>query len=271
MSRFFLVILYLSMSGHIFADVRSNQVTIVSAFLSNINHIKTRNIEDYIKNGEFLLLADIPKVIFIESSIYDRYYKKNHSNGLYPKTSFRFIDRDSLWLWQYIEMIQCFNLKVNPYKDTLEYIFMMCNKTEWVSKAIDLDIFHTEQYIWVDFGLFHVFKDQKIFDYELIQLKRKSYDFVRIGGSWDLAVEPKKRNMDIYREVAWYFAGGVFGGDKESLQQFHKLVKEKCKEVIFEKKSIMWEVNIWYLVYLENKEIFSVYSCGHNSSILSNY
>jgi hypothetical protein len=53
------------MSGHIFADVRSNQVTIVSAFLSNINHIKTRNIEDYIKNGEFLLLADIPKVIFI--------------------------------------------------------------------------------------------------------------------------------------------------------------------------------------------------------------
>ena len=33
----------------------------------------------------------------------------------------------------------------------------------------------------------------------------------------------------------------------------------------------MWEVNIWYLVYKENKELFDNYYCNHNNTIIDNY
>lgn len=254
---------------HIYAEIADNSVTIVSAFLA-INN-KNRSVYDYVDHSEYLLKSDIPKVIFIDSFIYDCYYKKKYFEGVYPKTVFIPIDQNSLWLRSYEGLIQNFNVVGNPNKDTLDYMFVICNKTEWVAQAIALNIFNTDQFVWVDFGLFHIFKDPKLFDYELKELQKKSYDVVRIGGCWSFEYEPEKRNIDIYRNVAWYFAGGVFGGNKESLKQFNKLVKEKCKEVIFQKNSIMWEVNIWYLVYLENKELFNIYSCGHNYSLLSNY
>lgn len=33
----------------------------------------------------------------------------------------------------------------------------------------------------------------------------------------------------------------------------------------------MWEVNIWFLIYLENKDLFDYYSCDHNNTIIDNY
>lgn len=48
-------------------------------------------------------------------------------------------------------------------------------------------------------------------------------------------------------------------------------MKKKCAEIIQSKRSIMWEVNIWYLIYLENKNLFSPYICNHDESILKNY
>ena len=48
-------------------------------------------------------------------------------------------------------------------------------------------------------------------------------------------------------------------------------MKEKCLQIIQEKQSLMWEVNIWYLIYLENKELFDEYKCDHNESLITNY
>ena len=33
----------------------------------------------------------------------------------------------------------------------------------------------------------------------------------------------------------------------------------------------MWEVNIWYLVWKENKDIFDPYFSDHNQSVINNY
>ena len=48
-------------------------------------------------------------------------------------------------------------------------------------------------------------------------------------------------------------------------------MKEKCIKIIKSRNSIMWEVNIWYLIYLENKELFQPYLCDHNNTIIDNY
>jgi len=33
----------------------------------------------------------------------------------------------------------------------------------------------------------------------------------------------------------------------------------------------MWEVNIWYIIYNENKHLFDIYKCNHDNSIIENY
>ena len=48
-------------------------------------------------------------------------------------------------------------------------------------------------------------------------------------------------------------------------------MKEKCITIMTTKNTIMWEVNIWYLIYIENKELFNIYKCDHNSSLVFNY
>ena len=48
-------------------------------------------------------------------------------------------------------------------------------------------------------------------------------------------------------------------------------MKEKCIKIINEKKTLMWEVNIWYLIYKENNNLFDCYNCDHNESVVSNY
>ena len=92
---------------------------------------------------------------------------------------------------------------------------------------------------------------------------------MRIGGIWDVKyIYP----IDIYKDIAWYFAGGVFGGNKQTLLQFADLMMTKCIQIIEERNAIMWEVNIWYLIYLEcNIPLFNIYNCDHNSSIIDNY
>ena len=56
------------------------------------------------------------------------------------------------------------------------------------------------------------------------------------------------------------------GPTKEGLQ-----IINAARKIIQEKKHIMWEVNIWYLIYREFPEIFDFYLCDHNISILKNY
>ncbi len=257
------------------AEVKSDSIshqenaTLVSAFISNGNQRTDRTTKDYVLLSQHLLKCDIPKVIFIEPFIYDFYFRINDEHGMYPQTRFVFIDRDSIFLHQYRKQI------IYPAgsgeKDTLDYFMIICNKTEWVRQAIELNFFETDQYVWVDFGLFHIYSDEEKFRNSLNFLVKKTYENIRIGGIWNLEITPESRHLDIYRTVAWYFCGGVFGGAKDKLILFNELVQKKCKEIIFLKHALMWEVNIWYLVYLDNKELFDFYSCGHNCSILNNY
>jgi hypothetical protein len=145
----------------------------------------------------------------------------------------------------------------------------MCNKTEWIRKAIENDIFNSKNFIWIDFGIKQVcnWSDNE-FILKLDNLQVKNYDKVRIGHIWDLSVI---YDSDILKQITWYFAGGVFGGNKNILLKFADLMKDKCIEIMNITDSIMWEVNIWYILYKETPDLFEPYSCNHNNSIIDNY
>ena len=241
---------------------------IVSAFVSNVNDRYDNALNRYYNFGKFLLKSSVPKIIFVDEIMFELIGEEYDK----MKTLIVKIDKKTSYLYDYAHYLTKFQLNSTDYtKDTIEFMFTMCNKTEWMKQAINLNHFKTNNFIWIDFGIKHIFQgvctDEEFVE-KINRLKYKTYDNVRIGGIWNLNY---KFNIDIYKDVAWYFAGGVFGGNKNSLLKFAELMKEKCIDIMTSKNTIMWEVNIWYLIYNENKGLFDSYGCNHNASIIDNY
>jgi len=91
---------------------------------------------------------------------------------------------------------------------------------------------------------------------------------VRISTIWDLNAQ---YNVDIYKNITWYFAGSIFGGKRPFLIEFARTMKNICLDIIETKNTLMWEVNVWYLLYKKNPFLFDIYKCDHNKSIVENY
>jgi hypothetical protein len=239
--------------------------TIVSAFVSN-NLDEDIIMNKYYQNGKLLLKTNVPKIIFLDEKMFNLIGEDyNKSNTILIQ-----IYKEDIYLNNYRKLVTDFNLNTdNIKKDTLDYILTMCNKTEWVKTAILLNNFKTDNFIWIDFGIRYMFNcsDEEFIDH-LNNLHNKIYSNIRIAKIWNLDIT---YSGDIYKNITWYFAGTIFGGNKEKLLLFADKTKDKCMEIITTKNTLMWEVNIWYLIYLDNKEIFDAYFCDHNNSLLNNY
>lgn len=143
-------------------------VTIVSEFYNNVNKRTDRNFNNYVNYGNVLLKAKINKIIFTDEEMYKKINQYENENTKIILTN----KEDDIYLYKYLNILD--NFKVNTtstLKDTLEYMFINCNKTEVIRKAIELNYFNTEDFIWLDFGIRHVFKNNS--DEEFIKKNRK--------------------------------------------------------------------------------------------------
>jgi len=237
--------------------------TIVSAFLKNLNSF--RSIDKYIEYGKKLINSEQNKIIFIEEDVYTSYIKNEITNN--SNTVFIFINRLDLYFYEYYNKLDKFDVTTdNPTKDTLEYMFVQCNKTEWIRHAIIKNPFNSDQFIWVDFGIYHIVNNDDEFYKSINNLNTKSYENVRIArGHLNLT------DKNIFKNIIWFFLGGIFGGHKDALLQFADIMKHKCIDIMENNKTIFWEVNIWYLIHNEFPDLFLGYNADHNLSILTNY
>jgi len=266
---------------------------VVTAFVTNINNRRDRDVNKYIEYGKLLMSNNIKsyKIVFIERDIFNKYfnivdkycsfkYEDNIFNYIIENnTIFVMFEKTYNYLYNYIDEITQFNVNTdNPGKDTLEYIFVQCHKTEWIKIAISLveiikydmlELNDKLQFIWVDFGIYHMFNNNvDLFNDSFTQLHEIKNNKVRIAS----CIHPNNTyHSDIYKNVAWYFAGSVFGGLGVSLLKFAELMKAECINIIKERNHLMWEVNIWYLIYLKHPELFDPYNCNHNASIIASY
>jgi len=239
--------------------------TIVSAFVTGVNQRKDLDISKYIEYGKKLLDIPVPKVIFIEDEIYKTYFEKEACIN----TLFIMINRFDTYLYKHIDKITDFHINSSkPEKDTVDFLFVQCNKTEWMREVIEKNPFKTEQFVWIDFGIYHIVKDDTLFNKIIYKIAQTECSKVSICSCWNLRL-PFVR--DIHKDVAWYFAGGIFGGEPEYLIKFSDKMKETCIRYINEHHSLVWETNIWYLIYKKNAELLTPYLGDHNSSMLQNY
>jgi len=243
--------------------------TIVSAFVTGVNQRKDIDISQYIEFGKKLLEIPIPKIIFIEEFIFKTYFANDNSLNKYPFTHFVIIYRFNIYLYDYLDKITNFQLNSSkPEKDTIDFLFVQCNKTEWMKTAAQNNPFKTKQFVWIDFGIYHIVRDDFLFKKTILNIAQMECSKVSICSCWNLRL-PFVRDID--KDVAWYFAGGIFGGEPEYLLQFADKMKQKTIQNIQEKNSLIWETNLWYLIYKENPEIFTPYLADHNICMLQNY
>jgi|AntAceMinimDraft_5_1070358.scaffolds.fasta_scaffold96007_2 hypothetical protein len=248
-----------------------NNVTIVTAFISNSN--KHRKTEEYINQGKKLLSIVLPKVVFIENHIFQKYFQQKIDN--YPLTKFIIINNHEISsIYEPVDKMTNFNLNTQtPNKDTKEYICLMLHKTEWLKKTIEQNnCYNTEQFIWIDFGIFHILNNDELlennFTNEIYKINETKNNKIKIASCWNLEMN---FNIDPLTNILWYFLGGIFGGDKSSLIEFSELVKKKALCILNEHNTLTWEVNIWYLVYKENPALFNPYYCDHNITMIQGY
>lgn len=60
-------------------------------------------------------------------------------------------------------------------------MFVQCNKTEWIREAILKNPFNSDQFIWIDFGIYHIVNNDDEFYTGINNLNTKSYENVRIA------------------------------------------------------------------------------------------
>lgn len=278
-------------------------MNIVSGFISNVNKRSDRDITKYIKYGLELMAVEIPMTVFIEREVFETllpivssglkeemFVYRVHGgvmDGIQQIYSyihighitFVFFRVCDLFLWSHKKMAHCFKLNTgNPDKDTLEYMMVQCQKSEWMAIASQMKG-EKKEYVWIDFGAFHMFQGKiDVFQSELYKMRARvntrilqsgiDVSRIKFARCWD----PNHVYYgDIYKDVNWLFAGSVFGGGSVAINQFALRVREKCFQVLREKNTLMWEINIWVLIYRECPDRFSLYPSDHSEILFRVY
>ena len=197
------------------------------------------------------------RLLFIDRAVISHFGEGDDNTRIIPTSL------EELYLHKYNNQIKVSVQTDNPEKDTFDYFVIQCHKTEWIKQAIESDYFTSMQYIWIDIGIDKLLKTPIN-----ASALTHAYPLVRIASIWNL---DKLYSADLYHSICWYFAGTVFGGHRDALIEFARIQRDMCMQLITQKKLLMWEVNIWYLLWRTRPDLFIPYKCDHDSSIINLY
>lgn len=241
--------------------------TLISAYVYLPTN-KYRTLEKYFENGKKLLELKMNKIVFIDELAINQFKDYTNANTIILPTKLT-----DIYLYNHRQLVKNNSINTDaPAKDTNEYLMIQCNKTEWIRDAIEMNPFNSTNFVWLDFGLYHIFgKDKAQEPLDWTKLERV-YQSVRMGSMWNLQRPelPDIWKFHVYKDIYWYFCGGVFGGHKDALIKFADLTRQKCL-TLAKAGVLIWEVNIWYLVYLDNPDLFEPYAASHDETIINKY
>jgi len=154
----------------------------------------------------------------------------------------------------------------NITKDTFEYIALMNAKTEFINLAIIDDFFHTKQFAWIDFNVFHIIKNIEATSANIAHIAQNSLaaDGVLFPGCWGAGTCANS----LWNRINWRFCGGFFIGTAAGLLNLHRLIEAGLSETLRRNGGLTWEVNLWS--ELENTGAWRPgwYKSDHNDSLL---
>ncbi len=156
----------------------------------------------------------------------------------------------------------------NIEKDTLEFIMNGHAKYQFIMQVIETKMWNTTHYAWIDFNLFHLFKQKtETINYLkwLDQLQLNDV-FITLPGCWSAL--DKEKLGDIMNSVHWRFCGGFMLGDYFTMFQTAMKYNKMIVEFVETHKKLVWDFNM--LAYMETFCEWSPqwYRADHNDSIV---
>jgi len=259
-----------------------NYPTIVTMFY-NIRKIEKSNINinndndnkqqpKYIELAQqFILKLPYPIIFFIDdedTEVYEAIYNARKSEELFKFTNIIKINLKNTYFYKDLSRIQELQSQFiifngNLIKDTPLYIVLTNNKFFFMEKAIELNTFNSNHFIWMDFGINHVAKNTELIHEWITKIPDKIKQLCI--NPYIENIEPKK-----YFKTIWHnCAAGLFSGSKENLIKYIDLFKQK-NEQIYNEGWYQLEEAVMTIVQRENLDLFDFYY-GDYEGIISNY
>ena len=137
----------------------------------------------------------------------------------------------------------------------------MNNKIYFINEAMEVNLYLTDIFSWIDFRIFHIFSDDTIIYDKLNELSIKNYTNEKIYFPGNLQIK-----NNIVDSINWRFLGGFFIIDTNNII---KLVNE-TSILLNNLDKLTWEVNIWSILEHMNIFNFNWYYSDHNNLLILN-
>ena len=234
--------------------LKNTTVTFVTCFV-NINNLQYATIEtNYFKYFYKLIETGISIILYIDNKYtdFEEYVHK------YNNVEIRYILKDSLWINNINKKLP--NIRNIP-KDNENYLKLMNYKIFFIEDAIQENIFKTNHYAWIDFRIFHIFKNEENIKLKLHDISTRIYpeNISYFPGSWE-------NIQNVLDKINWRFLGGFFLLD---INNAKKLASETKKILDSDIEILSWETNYWALIEFNKLFNFGWYKADHNDTILN--
>ena len=179
-----------------------------------------------------------------------------------PMRAFLDDELESCWLARLLKTLPpvTHSIHDNPKKNTLEYLAVVHQKSEWLRRAAMEDP-ETDVFVWIDYGIFKLpgVTEEIILDF----LGRVGDRALAIPGCW-----PKGPVDD--RNPCWRFCGGVVVCPRMQAAVFDEAVKREAESHIRETRNVSWEVNTWARAELRGFPVLW-YPADHDQTMFTKY
>ena len=253
-------------------DKLDNKNVIFTTSFFNLGKWKCKSPENYLNWFEMICQTGIYIVVYTSGCYYDavKSIADRYANVLLVMQ----LELDDLqvakWIVQRGSDIKLPETR-NTAKDTIPFLACMNSKIELLAQTMEYGINgvipRASNYVWLDFGIFHILKDPNTSSRKLQQIAENTYanGFIAFPGCWRT-----DWICDIDNAISWRFCGGFFIISSSILKKYHIAIMKYLENYILEQGRITWEVNIWASVERENNHLpFGWYLADHNDTILN--
>ncbi len=156
----------------------------------------------------------------------------------------------------------------NEGKDNREYMILMNSKLEFMKIAMDMNVWNSDYFCWIDFSIKYIVTNEKSFKENLLKISQYRLKLYQ-DNKMNIIIPgcTERRNMIHTDNIDWRFCGGIVYGFKDDLLDFYDLNCYYFKQFLYQYHTLVWEVNIWS--WLEFIELFNPHWTygDHNDSI----
>lgn len=220
--------------------------------------------------NQFREIASIgfPIIIFVCKNT--RLYIEKLKTEFENLTILEVLTIEDTWVYknsQTINLSMPYNRNTN--KDTVEYMYLINSKAEFLYKAIEANPWKSTHFAWIDFSISYIFKDkERTFEYvKIIAQHTMNEKCMVVPGCWRDKIS--LTDKDLYmNNIVWRFCGGFLLGDTNSIKRLFELYREHFVDFLNDQQKLVWEVNFW--AWLEANGYWTPrwYEADHNDSIV---